>query len=193
MNKRTVVIIFIILVSAVIVLTAIFIFKDPLSLCKTDNDCKNIDCSQFNKPELKEEFRSYCIEEKCECKLHINESFLDLNNVENWEWDSGQNCYGLSKPEQCEKLEWPMGCKKCGCRKAGIYNCYECIAEKNSEPRICENIILDEKESEDFWQDNCYWRLVIKFKNTNKIDKIDFCDKFVEQEHEKACYNIISN
>jgi len=128
-----------------------------------------------------------CLNNRC-ADIRFENSNDNVLSIDDWDWDSGQNCNGFTVPKQCEELEWPISY---GCRKANIYNCYECLAEKNTEPSICENIILDDKESEDFWQDNCYWRLVIKYRDTNSISKIDFCDKFVEQGHRKACYDII--
>lgn len=109
--------------------------------------------------------------------------------IDDWDWDSGQNCNGFTIPEQCEELEWPIDY---GCRKAEVYNCYACLAEKNTEPSICEKIVLDEKEAEDFLHDNCYWRLAVKFSNENKVERIDFCEKFVEPGHKKACYDMIA-
>ncbi|MBU1089189.1 hypothetical protein KKF38_00120 [Patescibacteria group bacterium] len=95
--------------------------------------------------------------------------------VDDWDWDSGQDCYGFTKAEDCQVIEWPADC---GCRKAGIENCYECIAEKDKDATICENIVLDNQIEEDFWKDNCYWRVVIALNKVGMNNKINFCDKF---------------
>ncbi|HHD92424.1 MAG TPA: hypothetical protein ENL06_02245 [Candidatus Portnoybacteria bacterium] len=118
--------------------------------------------------------------------------FSNSFNPKNWDWDSGQNCYGLTSPKQCQKINWPIGCENCGCRKASIENCYECLAEKNEDPNICEYIIFNDKEEENFWRDDCFWRLVIKFRDNDQLDKITFCDKFTEPGHRKACYDVIN-
>ena len=146
--------------------------------------------------------KSVCRNNRCEFKysnLTQNNTKEEMglvlltNNIpENWDWDSGQDCYGLTSPEQCKKINWPMGCKNCGCRKAEIEDCYECLAEKKEDPSICEKINFDDKKKQNFWRDDCYWRLVIKFRNEGKIDRINFCDKFVEAGHKKACYDIVN-
>jgi hypothetical protein len=40
------------------------------NLCSDDSHCGNVDCSYLDKPGLKEGYKAYCIEEKCECKCY---------------------------------------------------------------------------------------------------------------------------
>ena len=70
--------------------------------------------------------------------------------------------------------------------KVSIENCYECLAEKNEDANICKYIVSN------FWRDDCFWRLVIKFRDNDQLNKITFCDKFTEPGHKKACYDIIN-
>jgi len=67
-----------------------------------------------------------------------------------------------------------------------VDNCYECLAEKNKDATICENV-EDENWSR---KDNCYWRLVIALNKAGMNNKIDFCDKFIgkyKESREKEC------
>ena len=110
----------------------------------------------------------------------------DLSH-DDWDWDSGQNCHGLNKVEQCGYLDWPISY---GCRIADVDNCYECPAEKIEDAAICENI-KDENWSR---KDNCYWRLVIALNKAGMNDKIDFCDKFTgeyKESREEECLKMV--
>ena len=98
--------------------------------------------------------------------------YLDfIGNLTDWDWDSGQDRHGLTNSQQCDYLDWSINY---GCRAAQIVTCYECLAEKNKDATICENI------EDENWvrKDNCYWRLVISLSKAGMNDEIDFCDKF---------------
>lgn len=111
------------------------------------------------------------------------------HNINYWDWDSWDNCHGIEKIEECNSIKWPINY---GCRTANKDNCYECIAEKNNDPSICEKITSENKNNESFLKDNCYWWLVIKLQKNNKLNKINFCNKFYDEAHKKACYEIIN-
>ena len=131
------------------------------------------------------------ISQKSDTVTIPSDIFSDNFYPDDWDWDLGQDCYGLTTPDECGKINWPMNCKNCGCRTADIISCQQCIANKNSDPEMCENIISEDEVVEDFWQDNCYWGLVIKFRDKGRTDKIYFCDRFFESGHKEACYEII--
>ncbi len=44
----------------------IFLARNEGSICVSDNECQNIDCSKYDTP-VKEGYKPYCIENKCAC------------------------------------------------------------------------------------------------------------------------------
>jgi hypothetical protein len=109
----------------------------------------------------------------------------EVESVDDWDWDVGQDCGGLTQPEECDDIEWPVSY---GCRIAGKHNCLECLAEKTENASVCEMIVSDDVEAQDFHRNNCFWRLVVHLYKTGKRGEIDFCTRIPDEARRIECY-----
>lgn len=103
---------------------------------------------------------------------------------DDWDWDLGDDCYGLSSVSECEKINWPMSCS---CRVAEKDQCYGCFAYREKDDEYCDKI------DDEFSRNDCYWGVVVVFEKAGIEDQIDFCHKIApskEDARRDECYKI---
>ena len=96
--------------------------------------------------------------------------FIGNLTHDDWDWDTDQKCHGLREIKQCDYLDWPISY---GCRVAENYKCYNCIVSINGDVSACEKIILENKATEDFYKNGCYYGTVAKLYFNRKLTRFN--------------------